>query len=78
MLKFLPMARVFMALMLGAPALAATTATAAELPPLPAGLTAPAKPVHLPQFTLATPAGGKVRADEFKGKVLIARFWATW
>ena len=27
---------------------------------------------------VATPAGGKVRADEFKGKVLIARFWATW
>ena len=56
----------------------AFSAMAAELPALPAGLTAPAKPVHLPQFTLATPAGGKVRADEFKGKVLIARFWATW
>jgi hypothetical protein len=51
---------------------------AADMPPLPAGLSAPAKPVHLPQFTLATPAGGKVNADEFKGKVLIARFWATW
>ncbi len=58
-------------------ALAFSTA-AAELPPLPAGLTAVTKPVHLPAFTLATPAGGKVHADEFKGKVLIARFWATW
>ena len=56
----------------------ASTATAAELPPLPAGLTAPSKPVHIPQFTLATPAGSKVRADDLKGKVVIARFWATW
>ncbi|MDB5811113.1 MAG: hypothetical protein JWN94_3235 [Betaproteobacteria bacterium] len=53
-------------------------AMAAELPALPAGLTAVSKPVHLPAFNLATPAGGKMRADEFKGKVLIARFWATW
>ena len=52
--------------------------SAADMPPLPAGLSAPTKPVHLPQFNLATPAGGKVNADEFKGKVLIARFWATW
>ena len=56
----------------------AVSAAAADLPPLPAGLTAITKPVHLPAFTLATPAGGKVRADEFKDKVLIARFWATW
>lgn len=56
----------------------AFSAAAAELPALPAGLTAVAKPVHLPAFNLATSAGGKVRADEFKGKVLIARFWATW
>lgn len=56
----------------------AFSAAAAELPALPAGLTAVAKPVHLPAFNLATPAGGTVRADEFRGKVLIARFWATW
>jgi len=70
----------FRARTLAAIALAALafSAAAAELPPLPAGLTAVAKPVHLPAFNLATPAGGKVRADEFKGKVLIARFWATW
>lgn len=56
----------------------AFSAAAAELPALPAGLTAVSKPVNLPAFNLATPAGGTVRADEFRGKVLIARFWATW
>jgi hypothetical protein len=59
-------------------ALLSSNAVAAELPPLPAGLTAPAKPIQMPAFTLATPGGGKVGADEYKGKVLIARFWATW
>ncbi len=53
-------------------------ASAAELPPLPAGLTAPAKPAHLPDFNLAKPESGSVRASDFKGKVMIARFWATW
>ena len=57
---------------------AAFNAGAAELPPLPAGLTAPAKPAHMPDFNLAKPESGSVRANEFKGKVLIARFWATW
>jgi hypothetical protein len=75
MIMFGYRARIFFALALAA---LAFSAAAAELPPLPAGLTAVTKPVHLPAFTLATPAGGKVRADEFKGKVLIARFWATW
>jgi hypothetical protein len=56
----------------------ASLAFSAAAADLPAGLTAVAKPVHLPAFNLATPAGGTVRADEFKGKVLIARFWATW
>ena len=51
---------------------------AADLPALPAGLTALSKPVHVPAFNLATSAGNSVRADEFQGKVLIARFWATW
>ena len=53
-------------------------ATAAELPAPPAGLTALAKPVRMPAFSLATPAGATVRADEFRGQVVIARFWATW
>jgi hypothetical protein len=54
------------------------SASAAELPAPPEGLTAPAKPLHLPAFNLTTPAGGTVRADEFRDKVVIARFWATW
>jgi len=54
------------------------SATAAELPAPPAGLTALAKPVRMPAFNLSTPAGGTVRADEFRDKVVIARFWATW
>ena len=53
-------------------------ANAAGLPPLPAGLTAPATPTHTPAFTLPTAAGGTLRADELHGKVVIARFWATW
>jgi hypothetical protein len=56
----------------------AVSAAAADLPALPAGLTALSKSVHVPAFNLATPAGGTVREDEFHGKVLIARFWATW
>ncbi len=59
-------------------AMVVLSATAAELPAPPAGLTALAKPVRLPAFNLSTPAGGTVRADEFRGQVVIARFWATW
>ena len=59
-------------------ALVVLSAAAAELPPLPAGLTAPAKSVHMPAFNLALAAGGTARADEFRNKVVIARFWATW
>lgn len=59
-------------------AFAGFAATAAELPAPPAGLTAPAKPTRIPAFNLATPAGGTVHADEFRDKVVIARFWATW
>lgn len=50
---------------------------AADLEP-PAGLSAPAKPTHLPAFNLPTAAGGTVRSEELRGKVVIARFWATW
>ena len=59
-------------------ALVVFSASAAELPAPPAGLAAPAKPVRMPAFSLATPNGGVVRADELRGKVVIARFWATW
>ena len=54
------------------------SAAAADLPAPPAGLTAPSKPMRMPEFNLSKPAGGTVRADEYRGKVVIARFWATW
>lgn len=75
MIKFKSRARMLASVMLASLAI---SVAAAELPPLPAGLTAVSKPVQLPAFTLATPAGSTVRAEEFRGKVLIARFWATW
>ena len=52
-------------------------AAAAELAP-PAGLSAPAKPTHLPAFNMPVATGGSARADDLRGKVVIARFWATW
>jgi len=66
---------VFCAAMLAPGMLAAN---AAGLPPLPAGLSAPATPTHTPAFNLQTAAGGTLRAEELRGKVVIARFWATW
>ena len=54
------------------------SASAAGLPPLPTGLAAPAKPTPMPAFNLQTAAGGTLRADDLRGKVVIARFWATW
>jgi len=59
-------------------ALTASVAVAADLPPLPQGLSAPSKATVMPAFSLPTVAGSNLRADEFKGKVVIARFWATW
>ena len=62
----------------GVLALWAVAASAAGLPPLPAGLTAPATPTRTPAFNLQTAAGGTLRADTLHGKVVIARFWANW
>ena len=59
-------------------ALGVLAANAAGLPPLPAGLTAPSAPTHTPAFVLQTAAGGTLRAEDLRGKVVIARFWATW
>ncbi len=66
--------------MLAVLALATLTfsAAAADVPAPPAGLTALSKPLRIPAFNLSTPAGGTVRANEFRDKVVIARFWATW
>lgn len=59
-------------------AMSMQSASAAGLPPLPAGLTAPATMTRTPAFNLQTAAGGTLRADDLRGKVVIARFWATW
>ena len=58
-------------------ALSALCAAAADPTP-PAGLSAPSKATQLPAFSLATPDGGTVKAADYKGRILIARFWATW
>ena len=64
-------------LLIGA-ALTASIASAAGLPPLPEGLSAPAKPTQMPAFNLPKADGTSVRADSLNNKVVIARFWATW
>ena len=51
---------------------------AADLPSLPEGLAAPARPTSMPAFNLATATGGASRAEDLRGKVVVARFWATW
>ncbi len=33
---------------------------------------------HAPDFTLATIDGNRVRLSDFKGKVVLLDFWATW
>lgn len=53
-------------------------ANAAGLPPLPAGLSAPSAPTRTPAFNLQTSDGGTLRAETLRGKVVIARFWASW
>ncbi len=73
-------ARVLQGLLLCAAVLAPgmSVVNAAGLPPLPAGLAAPSTPTRTPAFNLQTASGGTLRADELRGKVVIARFWATW
>ena len=68
---------IWLSVLLGV-AFASAVANAAAEVALPAGLTAPAKPTQLPGFNLPTAAGGTVRSEELRGKVVIARFWATW
>jgi len=58
-------------------ALSAWCAAAAD-PALPAGLSAPSKATQAPAFSLPLPAGGTVKAADYKGHILIARFWASW
>ncbi len=59
-------------------ALLSANAIAADLPPLPQGLSAPSAATKLSAFNLPTAAGGTMKTDDYKGKVIVARFWATW
>jgi hypothetical protein len=53
-------------------------AGAADLPPLPEGLSAPSAATKMPAFNLPTASGSTARSDDYKGKIIIARFWASW
>ena len=55
-----------------------TYADAADSPALPQGMKAPSESVMLPAFELPAPDGNVVRAADLQGKVVVARFWATW
>ena len=39
---------------------------------------APSEPASLPTFELPDADGNLVRAADLQGKVVVARFWATW
>ena len=58
--------------------LTAAVAVAAELPQIPGGMAAPKSPLYLPAFNLPTASGSTIRSEDYKGKVIIARFWASW
>lgn len=53
-------------------------AGAAQLPALPAGLSAPPKPLAMPEFDLPTVAGAPFRSQSLRGQVVIVRYWASW
>ena len=53
-------------------------ADAADGLALPQGMQAPSESVTLPAFELPDPDGNLVRAADLQGKVVVARFWATW
>jgi peroxiredoxin len=46
--------------------------------PAPTGATCAAKSSANFDFTLKDPAGAKVKLSDYKGKVVLLNFWATW
>jgi cytochrome oxidase Cu insertion factor (SCO1/SenC/PrrC family) len=42
------------------------------------GVSPAAKPVKAPSFTLRDLAGHAVSLDQFRGRVVMLYFWATW
>ncbi len=68
------------AVLLGAPALAAAAEPAAPPAPAPvqAPLTGPQVGQPAPPFALTTIDGRKVTLDSYRGKTLVLNVWATW
>ena len=58
--------------------LTVAAAGAAEDPVTALGLTRPSPVRAARDFQLATPTAGQVRLSDFKGKVVVLNFWATW
>ena len=54
-----------------------TSGAAASLTP-PPGLSAPAQPTPIPDFSLVDSNGTTVRSADLQDKVVLVRFWATW
>ena len=54
----------------------ASAASAAEVTAFP--LTTPASAEEAPRFTLEDLSGEKRSLDEFRGKVVVLNFWASW
>jgi len=53
-------------------------AQAAQDPAAALGLSKPSPVRAAKEFSVATPDDGKVRLSEYKGKVVLLNFWATW
>jgi hypothetical protein len=45
---------------------------------LPEGLSAPAQPAPMPEFSVSDLSGATLRSADLRGKVVAIRFWATW